>query len=155
MNGRTTSVRPPRSRWPTAKRRGHLAEHGRRRRQLGRLEDERANGVLVRPAGDDLDHASSDAEACVVVTPDAPRRRELGDVAHAGDEIRERVHAVIGYGQLAFPSRRVREQIQHRHVAAGRFVGDAEVRQIALHRSVQIDQPLRGQAHDRRRGHRL
>ncbi len=135
--------------------RGHVLESRERARQANRLEDQRADGLVDRPARDRLDHPARDREPRVVIAPDGARRRELRQVARRLHEERERLAAAVLRRELPFPSRRVREQMPDRHVAARVFVLYLEPRQIALHRRRQIDLPLLDEPHDGRRRHGL
>src|SRR6185436_14439953 len=82
-----------------------------------RFEDQRPECVVNRLTRDDFDDAAGDVEPGVVVAPDLTRIGELRQIANLLDETRERLRAAVGCRELAFPSRRMREQMPDEHVA--------------------------------------
>jgi hypothetical protein len=108
--------------------RDHVVAEEERALHPERLEDERADSLLVRAAGELLDHASRDVEGRVVVRPHLAERRLLSEPAESSDHPGERIVPRSEVGEVvADPPGRVREEVAHRRALRGRLVAHAQL----------------------------
>jgi hypothetical protein len=114
------------------------------------LQEQLADHLFVRPAGDPLDHEAGQPERRVVVRDHRSEGRDLLDRRHASHVPVERVVALAGLlEQIAVPARRVVEQVQDRDVRRHRLVPQPEVRDVGPDRRIQVDPSLFDEDHDR------
>ena len=121
-----------------------------------RLEDELADRLLERLAGDLLDDPAGDRQRGVVVRHGRAERRDLLDVGHQLDVPGQGVVAVAGVVEdVARPAGRVVEQLEDGDGAGHGLVAELQLGEVRAHRRVEVDASLVDEAHDRRRRERL
>jgi len=79
-------------------------------RKADRREDQIADRTVDRRPGDDLDYPSEHAEPGVVVAPRRAGWGDLHEVRDRSDEVRQRLRAPVGTGDLPLPAAGVREK---------------------------------------------
>ena len=105
----------------------------------------------------DLDHATREVEARVVVRPHLAERRQLRQHGERLAHPRERVVAGAEVVEVvADPAARVREQVPHRHARGDVLVAQLQLGEIRAHGRIEVelaalDEPHRGGAGERLR----
>ena len=136
--------------------RHHVVGEEERLLEAERLEHELLHRLLVRLAGDHLDHAAGEIEAGVVVRPHLAERRQLRQRRQRLAHARERVVAGAEVVEVvADPAAGVREQVPHRHARRDVLVAELQLRQIRAHRRVELELAALDEPHHSRAGERL
>lgn len=137
--------------------RQHVVGEEERPLEAERLEHELLHGLLIGRVGEDLDQASGEVEACVVVRPHLAERRELRQRRHRCAEPRERIVAGAEVGEVvADPAGRVRQEMAQRDAYGDLRVAQLQLGEIRAQRLVEVqgaalDEPHRGGARERLR----